>query len=171
MAKKKGGGAILDQLPNRHYEVVTMAAAATTAVANTFETMMSARQQAGWLISRIDVRPRGLLATLPPVQQHARFQIATGAQVALLNPDDDNVIATLDYSTVLVGAAAAMHDHWPLTWLGPVAVSSKEITCMIDCAADAAPFQSTAWLFTIWFNWLKIGLKELLEIREAQGVL
>lgn len=167
-ASKRG---IRDALPNRKYVTVTWAAASTTAVVTSFDTMMGAREGAGWLISRMDVMygsvvppaSTGFLSCTP------RFQLLTGSQSATLAPDDDEVIATIDLE-----ARANTNGGWvtqyPLTWVGPVLVASRELTCAMDASEDEAPFQSQAMLFTIWYQWVTLGAREWVEIAEARGI-
>lgn len=171
MAKRgvKGGG--VDRLPNRKYVTVNWAPATTTAVYTQFDTMMGAREGAGWLISRVEVMFGG---AVPPVWamniiNTLRFQLATGAQVATLAPDDDEVIATIDLSSGFVSSGSAL-GAWPLAWVGPVLVASRQLSCTMDAAADEAPFQSQPMLFTIWYNWVALSAKEWVEIAEARGI-
>lgn len=168
MAKKK---AMRDVLPNRKYVTVTWAAASTTAVYTQFDTMMGAREGAGWLVTRMDVGCVGPVPALTGVvgDNTARFQLATGAQVATLAADDDEVIATIDLwiAQDTTGAAITV---LPLTWVGPVLVASRQLTCSMDAEADAAPLQSLGMLFTIWYQWVQLGAKEWVEIAEARGI-
>ncbi len=168
MAKGKKG--MMDRLPNRKYVTVTWAAASTTAVYTQWDTMMGAREGAGWLISRMDVMFGG---AVPPahglIPQSFRFQLCTGAQVATLSPDDDEVVATLDWAG---GALTSGYAAWtyPITWVGPVLVASRQLTCVMDGSGDIAPFQSQAMVFTIWYNWMQLGAREWVEIAEARGI-
>lgn len=170
MAKKRTGGSMMDKLPNRKYVTVTWAAASTTDVYTQFDTMMGARDGAGWLISRIDV---GFGHNFPPTHGmnagSIRFQLLTGAQVATLQPDDDEVIATIDLVAGGITSGLA-YQQWPLTWVGPVLVASRELTCAMDASADISPYQTEAMLFTVWYNWVKLGAREWVEIAEARGI-
>ena len=169
MAKKEKAG-MMDKMPNRKYVVVAWAAAATTAVYTQFDTMMGAREGAGWLISRLDVGFQGPLPpTWDPTSGTARFQLLTGAQVTPLAADDDEVIASLDVGKHIT-TEGAVNFLWPGSWIGPVLVASRELSCVMDCSADVAPFQSVAMLFTIWYQWVKIGAREWVEIAEARGI-
>lgn len=170
MAKKKQTASFRDRMPNRKYVTVTWAAASTTAVYTQFDTMMGAREGAGWIISRVDVQfkdnPPPLLAL---TTNTARFQLATGAQTTPLSVDDDEVIANLDLSLVLVTTGAGLL-VWPISWIGPILVASRELTCSMDAKGDAAPFQSVDMLFTIFYQWIAIGAREWVEIAEARGI-
>lgn len=161
---------IRDTLPNRKYVTVTWAAASTTAVYTQFDTMMGAREGAGWLISRMDVQYGG---TVPPnasnVTSSARFQLCTGAQTATLAPDNDEVIATIDYEKTLVTSGMQVQ-IFPLVWAGPVLVASRELTCVMDAGVDVDPWRTQDMLFTIWYQWVKLGAREWVEIAEARGI-
>jgi len=166
MAKKATG----DTLPNRKYVTVTWAAATTTAVYTNVDTMMGARDGEGWLISRISVQPIGLLDGWQVVNSGVRFQVATEEHAALLAPDDPSVIGTIDILTNLLTGGGINQLVFPVTWVGPVLVAARKLTCMMDGSDDAAPLQSEGFLFTIWYNWVKLGAKEWLEIAEAKGI-
>lgn len=166
--KKKGS--MMDSLPNRKYVTVTWAAASTTAVYTQFDTMMGAREGAGWLISRVDILfGSAVPPTVNNVSNTARFQLLTGAQTATLAPDDDEVIATIDLA-LAVQTSGQRAFSMPISWGGPVLVASRELTCAMDASADTAPFQSQDMLFTIWYNWVKLGAREWVEIAEARGI-
>jgi len=169
MAKK--GSKSGDVLPNRKYVTVTWAAASTTAVFTQFDTMMGAREGAGWLISRMDVMFGGALPPSldPAADQSARFQLCTGAQSATLDPGDDEVIATIDWHFNITTSGMFVQ-AWPMTWSGPVLVASRELTCVMDASANQSPFQSQAMLFTIWYQWVPIGARQWVEIAEARGI-
>jgi len=170
MAKAKSKS-MRDTLPNRKYVTVDWAAASTTAVYTNFDTMMGAREGAGWLISRLDVTLGGAV----PIDldmaadQSLRFQLLTGAQVAPLQPDDDEVIATIDLSFEVTTSGQILMT-WPLTWVGPVLVASRELTCAMISGTNQSPFQSTPMLFTIWYQWVQLGAREWVEIAEARGI-
>jgi hypothetical protein len=168
MAKKKN---VMDALPNRKYVTVTWAAATTTAVYTQFDTMMGAREGAGWLVSRVDVMFGG---AVPPsfsslVVTSLRFQVLTGAQTVTLAPDDDEVVATIDY--ISQGQTSGLTNViFPLSWAGPILIASRELTCAMDGSIDIAPWQSVDMLFTIWYQWVKLGSREWVEIAEARGI-
>lgn len=170
MAKKKAKGGMMDKLPNRKYVTVTWAAASTTAVYTQFDTMMGAREGAGWLVSRIDLQWGG---AVPPaglgVANTIRGQLLTGAQTTTLAPDDDEVVGTIDGEWAL-STQGASFVQWPLSWVGPILIASRQLTCVLDASADAAPFQSAPMLFTIWYNWFQLGAREWVEIAEARGI-
>lgn len=166
-AKKKGTA---DLMPNRKYVTVTWAAAATTAVYTQFDTMMGAREGAGWLVSRMDVMFGGAVPpTFAMADGSARFQLLTGAQVGTLAPDDDEVIATIDHMKVVVTSGMSTI-IWPMTWVGPVLVASRQLTCAMDCSADVAPYQSQDMLFILWYQWVQLGARDWVEIAEARGI-
>lgn len=169
MAKKKAARQ-KDRLPNRHYEVVTFAADTTTAVVSTFQTLMGARDNAGWLISRVDVGPRLTLDGWQPTTTGVHFQLATGAQTALLNADDDEVIAAFSIQTVLATQGMSTF-AFPVSWLGPILVASRELTCIMQGTDNTAPLQSVAMLFTIWYNWVQLADREYLDIIQGKGIL
>lgn len=161
---------VRDVLPNRRYITVTWAAASTTAVYSQFDTMMGAREGAGWLISRMDVMFGGAVPPTPANNPQAvRFQLATGAQVATLAPGNDEVIATVDRQFHFQTNGFGSLD-WPLTWVGPVLIASRQLTCSMDASADSAPFQSSDMLFTIYFQWVILTAREWVEIAEARGI-
>lgn len=171
MAKKRSGRSMMDALPNRKYVTVTWDAASTTAVYTQFDTMMGAREGAGWLISRVDLQ---FGSNVPPdfsgvTSNGVRFQVATGAQTAMLPPDDDEVICSLDLG--YGGATSGFHvQQFPISWAGPVLVASRELTCIMDATSNVAPYQNQDMLFTIWYNWVKLGAREWVEIAEARGI-
>ena len=167
---KKAKGSTMDKLPNRKYVTVTWGAASTTAVYTQFDTMMGAREGAGWLISRMDVMHGGVVPPTPSlIAGRARCQLCTGAQVTTLAPDDDEVIATIDIGKAITTSGAAVW-HEPWTWVGPVLVASRELTCVMDASANVAPWQTADMLFTIWYQWVKLGSREWVEIAEARGI-
>lgn len=158
---------MMDQMPNRKYVTVEFAAATTTAVYTQFDTMMGAREGAGWLISRVDVQFAGVLPSAVAATTHAlRFQLCTGAQVAPLAPDDDEVIANIDQSVTAANGLPTM----PISWVGPVIVASRQLTCAMVGLPDAAPWRLLPMLFTIWYQWIKLGAREWVEIAEARGI-
>lgn len=167
--KKKTPASIADVLPNRQYVVVTWAAATTTAVYETFQTAMGAREGYGWLISRIDVQPRMPASSAPGSLTDLAFQVTTGAHTALLDCDDDEVIGTIEISSSYVTSGGTLY-LFPWTWVGPVLVAAKQITCLMDGQADGAPWQSKEMLFTIWYQWMELGVNEWLQIAQARGV-
>lgn len=169
MAKKRKGGFGVDRLPNRKYVTVAWAAASTTAVYTQFDTMMGAREGAGWLISRVDVGWQGPIGGSIGVTNCVRFQLLTGAQTAPLAVDDDEVIASIDRANTVNTQGAGQLD-WPVTWVGPVLVASRQLSCVMDATADGAPYQTVGMLFTIWYNWVQLGAKEWVEIAEARGI-
>lgn len=173
MAKrgKTTGRNLADQLPNRFYQVVTWGADSTAAVLETADTMMGAREGAAWLISRIDIQPRGILDGLPAGTAGFYFQVATGEQTALLNADDDEAIMTLGYGNVTAGSAYTDHQVWPISWFGPVLVASRKLSFGMDASDNLAPFQSVDMLFTVWFNWVKMTAQRWIEVQEAKGIL
>jgi len=165
MPKKTG---LTDKMPNRKYVTVDWAAATTTAVYTQFDTMMGAREGAGWLISRVDVGFLGQPPEVGAVVSEMRFQLLTGAQVAPLDADDDEVIASMD--RVIDQSAGGGQYDWPTSWVGPVLVASRELTCAMLGSSNVAPFQALSMLFTIWYQWVKIGSREWVEIAEARGI-
>lgn len=162
--------AVKDLLPNRAYVVVTLAAATTTAVFTTVQTMMGTQDMAGWLISRIDVSPRILLDGWQGASTGVRFQVAQGEQAALLPIDDKLVIGTLDVNTVFSTNGGA-RVGFPLTWVGPILVATRELTCLIDGSDDVAPLQSVAFVFTLWYQWVQMKDREWLEAAQQTGLL
>lgn len=168
-AKAKMG--ILDKLPNRKYVIVTFAAATTTAVYTQFSTMMGAREGSGWLVSRMDVTPLGPVGPPPGPGDISSFifQLATGGQVAPLACDDDEVVGTTFLQSLMSTSGATMI-QWPLTWIGPVLLASRQLTCSMDAQADVTIFQNVSMLFTIWYQWVALGAREWVEIAEARGV-
>lgn len=160
---------LMDKLPNRKYVEVTWAAATTTAVYTQFDTMMGAREGAGWLVSRVDVQYLEVPPEIGAVVAELRFQLLTGAQTTTLSANDDEVICTID--RVIDQSAGGGLTDWPVSWVGPVLIASRELTCAMDGASNVAPFQaSLKMLFTIWYQWVKLGSREWVEIAEARGI-
>lgn len=172
MGKKRGrttGRSLVDQLPNRAYVKVEWAAASTTAVYETVETMMGAMEGAAWLISRIEVIPTVVPAL--PGASILRFQVCTGKQTALLDCGDAKVIGTMDRMYSITTSGATTWD-WPAVWVGPVLVASRNLTCLMDASTNVAPWQAgTTMLFTIWYSWVKMTAQKWLEIKQAEGVV
>lgn len=165
MAKKS---TLMDKMPNRKYVTVPFAAATTTASYTQFDTMMGAREGAGWLISRVDVSVQGVVPIATAATAQAlRFQVCTGAQTAPLAVDDDEVIATID---TMMTATKGYDGTLPLSWVGPVIVASRQLTCSMIGTPDAAPWRLSNMLFTIWYQWVKLGAREWVEIAEARGI-
>lgn len=168
MAKKRARAK--DRLPNRHYEVMTWAAASTTVVVSTFETLMSARDNAGWLISRIDAQPRLVLDGWANTQAGVSFQLSTGAQTAILNTDDDEVVGTWGVATALATNGGYVFT-FPVSWIGPILVASRQLTCAMQASDDVAPLQASGMVFTIWYNWVQLGDREYLDVIQGKGIL
>lgn len=177
MAKKRGGTtgrSLADQLPNRAYVTVTWGAAATTAVATPIDTMMGAREGAAWLISRIDVMPKNVLDGWAGTGSGSVYQLQTGdhsATPAIKDVDDDEVVGTIMCQVASVGSAGLYPIMMPMRWIGPVLVASRKLTCVMDNSDNILPFQSTDFVFTIWFNWIKMTAQRWIEVQEAKGVL
>jgi len=170
MAKKKTGvNTGSDRLPNRKYVVVSLAAASTTVVYSQFDTMMGAKEGAGWLVSRVDIQPRAMTDGWMNSMCGSRFQLATGAQTDLLNVDNPAVVATIDVQVVLVTSGMPVI-VFPVTWVGPVLIASRQLSCVVDSTDDLVPLQSMDMLFTIWYQWVKLGSREWVEIAEAKGI-
>jgi len=176
MAKRRKAGGVMDRLPNRKYVRVAFEAATTTAVYTEFDTMMGAREGAGWLISRVDLTyfNSSTLAplSLPTGIVTIGMQVLTGAQTALLPPDDDEVVCDLKDCYLLATSGGATH-VLPASWAGPVLVASRTLSVVIDGSANVSPFQSgsnAVALVTIWYNWVKLGAREWVEIAEARGI-
>jgi hypothetical protein len=167
VAGKKSAPA--DRMPNRKYVPIDIDSTATNAVHINFDTMMGARQGAGWLISRVEF---GFIST-PPLMagspQAYAAQLCTGDQDEILDADDDNVIATLSRQINNTGSVGGDF-RWPQQWVGPVLVASRKLSCVVDCAADVAPWKSAKMLMTIWYNWVKLSAQDFLDIAEAKGV-
>lgn len=168
MAKKRSRQK--DLLPNRHYEVLTFAAATTTVVFDTFETLMSARDNAGWLISRIDVQPRLVLDGWQNTTGGVTFQLCTGAQTVILPADDDEVVATWGIHTVYQ-VEGGMVFTFPISWVGPILVAARQLTVAMQGSDDAAPLQSIPMVFSIWYNWVQLADREYLDIIQGKGIL
>lgn len=160
-----------DILPNRRYVVVTFAAATTTVAYTSFDTMMGAREGAGWLISRLDIMSRDLAGAngWQTAAAGVRFQLCTGAQTALLNADDDEVIASLDVVCTLQTSGCDV-TVFPVTWLGPILVASRQLTCAMQGTDDVAPLQAQDFLFVIWYQWVQLTAREWVEIAEGRGI-
>lgn len=170
MGKKASGKSMMDKLPNRKYVTCSWAADTTTACFTQFDTMMGAREGAGWLISRVDV---GFKGAVPPQwifnAGSMRFQLCTGAQVTPLVADDDEVIATLDWSVALA-TSGGQCVVTPTSWRGPVLVASRELSVVMKGSTNVDPFKNLDMLITIWYNWVKLGAREWVEIAEARGI-
>lgn len=160
-----------DVLPNRAYVVVTFAAATTTVVYTSLSTDMGAQSGNGWLISRFDVQPLGPAPSALAAGSGLGidFQVATGRRTAMVPKNDTGHVGTATFVNAFTTSGHALA-VWPLTWVGPVLVANKDITCLMDGSGDASPFQSLAMLFTIWFNWIEMTEREWIELAQASGV-
>lgn len=167
---KKTEPRLRDRLPNRAYVVVAWGAATTTAVVTTIQTLMGSQEGLGWLISRFDVQPRSAVPFVEegPGGMTLKFQVSLGAQAGLLAADDPKVVGTVDRVSQIETQGGTLHE-WPLTWIGPVLVASRELTCGIDGSVNQAPYQSADMLFTIWYQNVKLSDRDWLEIAQAQG--
>lgn len=160
-----------DQFPNRKYQVVSFAAATTTFVGATYSTEMGARTKNGWIIERIFVRPRLLEDALSANHCQLRFMVATGSQTAMLSADDDQVVAMMDYKQSMATAVGfGTPAQWPLVWIGPVLIASRQLTFGLQGVTDISPFQTLDMLFTVWYRWMPLEDRDWLEIAEAKGI-
>lgn len=169
MAKKRPTKKPQDVLPNRAYVTVTQAAATTTAVFTEVDTLMGARDGSGWLISRVDIQPKQILDGWLAAVNGVRFQVCTGQQSALLDVDDDEHILSLDLQTIFTTSGVGFFTM-PFTWVGPVLVASKKLTCLIDGTDDGGPLQSMDWIFTLWYRWVKLTAQDWVDIAQLKGI-
>lgn len=169
MAKKKKTRSMTDNLPNRKYVNVGSGGDSSAVAYESFDTMMGAREGAGWLVSRIDIQPRSLPDGIVVGTHSMKFQVCTGAQDAMLLSDDPEVIGDIFLMDgVLTEGARAI--VWPLTWIGPVLVASRQLTCLLQGSDDVVSLQNLAWQFIVWYQWVKLAAREWVEIAEAKGI-
>lgn len=166
---------IRDALPNRHYEQVTLQAAATTVAVSTFDLIAGGiSPYMAWLIERVEWMHRTLVTPVYNAGWKGRFQLCTGEQTALLPVDDPAVVATVDQDIRLLGTAGASVDTMPLQWFGPVLVAARKMSVMCDFSADTAEWYAasgTSLLCTIWYKWVDMDRDTWYEVMQAQGVL
>ena len=136
-AKKKAAGKMADRLPNRTYIVVSIPAATTTLARSTVDTLMGARERAGWLISRVDVQPKGLMDGWPTTAMGIRFQVVAGTPTGtfMLAADDPTQVCTIDVQTAVLTSGMNLI-QFPISWVGPVLIASKKITFLPSMSRD-----------------------------------
>lgn len=158
-----------DFMPNRARIPISVAAATTTVVATTIDTLMGSRERTGWIVSRWDVQPKALLDGWGLANNGMRFQLCVGEQTTLLDADDEMCIGTLDVVT-LSNASGTAFMAFPLTWVGPIMIAHKKLTALIQGSDNIAPLQTLDFIFTVWYNYIEMGAQEWIELIQAKGI-
>ena len=172
MAKRRSANP--DRYANRYRGRLSLAAAAATAVFESFNTGLSMTGQAPhkWDILWFSIMPNTVAAAPGHATDSALlFQLMYGTQVAMLNGDDMQLVCggVVDTDILTSGAGPFL---WP-AYAGvrsPIPCLASVLTVGLQAITDAA-YNSTEWVYEIGYVTRPAAVNEAAEFFASVGGL